>query len=316
MRAGDPSRDSGRKRRLVCAAMVLAAALPCSPVVAGPAVGSRQDFPGISPAGWGGGSVTTNPGTGGLFGAGDGFLLVSVPGPFPANLGVMGPTPDYIGNWTAAGVTQVRFWLNDVNAQDPLEIHFAIGNALLGNFWQCNTGFIPPPNQWAPFVVDLTDPSNFSFIGVGAAPFDSALMNVDRILVRHDRAPFSKQPDTVVGDFGIDGVLLTNGVAGVDAPGPATAFQPVRLAPPAPNPSRGAVLMRMESADSGPVRLQVVDAMGRVIRHADLPAGTAGSRTWSWDGVDDRGVPAAAGYYRVRAIGRAGGTSQPLLRLP
>lgn len=141
-------------------------------------------------------------------------------------------------------------------------------------------------------------------------------MNVDRILIRHDRAPYGQIPDAVVGDFGIDGVLLTDGVASVESPGRAAIGQPVRLAPPAPNPSRGTVMLRMDTADSGPVVLQVVDALGRVVRHAELPAGAAGSRTWSWDGVNDRGVAAAPGYYRVRAIGTHGGTSQPLLRLP
>ena len=316
MRLPDPHRAPSRVVPLASALCVMFAALGPGPASGAPTVGFREDFTGTSIAGWISGSVASNPGTGGLFGAGDGYLQVAVPGPFPANLGASAPTPEYAGNWTAAGVTQVRFWLNDVNAQDTLEVHFALGNAIGGNFWQCNTGFIPPPHQWAPFVVDLTAAANFSFIGVGGAPFDSALLNVDRILIRHDRAPYQKQPDTVVGDFGIDGVLLTNGVAGIDAALPVVVGVPVRLAPPAPNPSRGAVLLRMETADPGRVSIQVVDAMGRVIRHAGLPAGTAGARSWTWDGVDDRGVPAAAGYYRVRAIGDAGGTSQPLLRIP
>lgn len=284
---------------------------------AAPVVGFREDFSGIATNGWSSGALTSNPGSGGMYGAGDGYLLVSVPGPLPGNLGVTAPTPAYAGDWIAAGVTQVRFWLNDVNATNTLEIHFAVGNALLHNVWQYNVGFVPPPNQWGAFVVDLTAPGNFTrIIGTATAAYDTALMNVDRILIRHDRAPYGQIPDAIVGDFGIDGVLLTNGVASVESSRRTATGQPVRLAPPAPNPSRGAVMLRMDTADAGPVVIQVVDALGRVTRHGELPAGAAGSRAWNWDGMNDRGVAAAPGYYRVRAIGKNGGTSQPLLRLP
>jgi flagellar hook assembly protein FlgD len=71
----------------------------------------------------------------------------------------------------------------------------------------------------------------------------------------------------------------------------------------------------METSDDAPLRIQIVDVTGRVIRHADLPAAPRGTRTWTWDGTDDRGVVAAAGYYRARALGPSGGTSQPLVRV-
>jgi hypothetical protein len=316
MRVGDLPGSTRRNRAVSGALSAVVATAIAHQALATPTVGFHEEFAGVSTNGWVSGAQVSNPGTGGRFGAGDGYLLVSIPGPFPGNLGATAPTSDYVGDWTAAGVTQVRFWLNDVNAQDTLEVHFALGNSFLGNFWQCNTGFIPPPHDWAPFVVDLTVPANFSFIGAGTATFASALTSVDRILIRHDKAPYEKTPDTIIADFGIDGLLLTNGQVGVGGRGPIATGQPVRLAPPAPNPSRGAVQLRMDSADGGPVTVQVVDPLGRVIRHAALPAGAAGPRTWSWDGADDRGIAAAAGYYRVRAIGAAGGTSQPLVRIP
>jgi flagellar hook assembly protein FlgD len=34
-----------------------------------------------------------------------------------------------------------------------------------------------------------------------------------------------------------------------------------------------------------------------------------------WDGLDDRGARAQAGSYRVRAVGIAGGTSRPVVRI-
>jgi flagellar hook assembly protein FlgD len=58
-----------------------------------------------------------------------------------------------------------------------------------------------------------------------------------------------------------------------------------------------------------------VDVQGRVVRRAVLPAGSAGARTWAWDGRDQSGRKVAAGCYRVRAEGRSGGVSQSLVRL-
>ena len=67
--------------------------------------------------------------------------------------------PEYVGNWTAAGITKVRLWLNDVNVADPLEMHFSLGRAPAfpdaGNFWQYNVGFIPPSGQWNEFEITL-----------------------------------------------------------------------------------------------------------------------------------------------------------------
>jgi hypothetical protein len=283
-------------------------------VPANPTPGFHEEFNGTSLGGFGGGAVTSNPGTGGNSGAGDGYLQVST-GPAPANLGTMAATSDYTGDWTAAGVTQIRLWLNDVGNPDPLEIHVALGTGST-NFWQCNTGFIPPNGSWAPFTVDLTNPANFTQI-IGTGTFAAALHAVDKVLIRHDRAPYVQSPDPIAADFGIDGILLTNGsVDVIPGPSPPVMVRPVVLAPPAPNPARSDVELRIETSAPEPVHLQVLDALGRIVRHAELDAAAPGWRTWSWDGRDDRGVAQPPGLYRARAFGQGGGMSRPLVRLP
>jgi hypothetical protein len=168
---------------------------------------------------------------------------------------------------------------------------------------------------WASFVADLTALENFTQIGNVGGTFTAALQTVDRILVRHDKAPFVKAPETAVGDVGIDELQLIGGAARVEPPGSFSRTGPVRLAPPAPNPSRGALLFQLETTESAPVRILIVDVTGRVIRHAELPAASPGMRSWTWGGTDDRGMVAVAGYYRVRAMGPSGGTSQPMVRV-
>ena len=184
---------------------VLLLALLASSAIATPLVGFLENWPGTSLQGWAGGAELVNPGIGGAGGAGDGFLLVSTP--FPAHLGTNSFGPEYAGDWISGGVNKVHVWLNDVNGAEPLEIHFAIGNGF--NFWEYTVGFVPPYRGWKEFVVDLSSPLNFIRI-IGQGTFQAALQKVDRILLRHDKAPFVQSPDFIQGDFGIDRLLLTN----------------------------------------------------------------------------------------------------------
>jgi hypothetical protein len=264
-------------------------------------------------AGWGGGLGPTNPGTGGVLGAGDGFLEVAVP--TSHQLGSVALSAPYTGNWIAAGANKVRFYLEDTGDPNPLEIHLSIGNQ--SNFWQCNTGFVPASGVWTQFSVDLTQESNFTQI-IASPPgqtYTEALQNVTRVLVRHDNAPYTQSPDFIAGDFGLDEFeILHVDNTGVPLPGVSVAM-PVDLAPPYPNPSRGPVALSLLSHDASEIRLDVLDVTGRVVRRATLAAASPGSRLWTWDGRTDRGDVAPAGYYRVRAYSAAGGTSQPLVRL-
>lgn len=295
-----------------CLALLLVT-MAVSPDRAGsqPAVGFVETWPGTSTQGWSSQANNSNPGGGGTGGAVDGFLRVSTPGVVTHNLGTVSFNTEYAGNWTAAGITQVRLWLNDIEIDDPLEMHFAIGNQ--GNFWHYDIGFSPPHNQWAEFVVDLSSATNWARI-IGAGTFAQALQTVDRVHIRHDLPPFAQVPDPLDGEFGLDHLLLTNGIVGVPPGGPVVA-RPLRLAAPVPNPSRGPVSLALEVYDGGPVKLEVVDAAGRLVRRAELAAGGSTTRIWTWDGRDASGRSTPAGYYRVRATGPSGGMSRGLVRI-
>jgi len=311
--------DIARRATTGLCAWIVAAILCTAPAGAAPTLGFVEEWPPGTLSGWGGGSASyTNPGTGGKNGAGDGFLQVA--NPVAGKLGTMSSGAQYTGDWVAAGITQVRVWLNDVNAPDALEIHFALGRPPgtlgvtdPGNFWQYNVGFIPLSGQWREFVADLTTPANWTQI-IGSGTFTNALQTTSRVLLRHDLAPYVGGPDDVAGDFGIDHLLLSNGVVGV-GPGADPVGPAVALAAPWPNPSRGPVALAMTSPDGGAIHVQILDATGRLIRAAELPAGPAGARRWTWDGADGEGRAAAPGVYRVRAFGAAGGMSRPLVRV-
>jgi len=170
----------------------------------GPTAGFLETWPGNSLQGWGGGATYSNPGTGGAGGAGDGFLRVATLS--TGNLAATSSGTEYIGNWTAAGITGVRLWLNDVDEAQPLELHLVIGRAT--NFWLYNPGFIPSSQTWDEFTVDLSSASSFTRI-TGTGTFEEALQNVDRLQIRHDHEPFVQSPDPIQGDFGVDHLRLT-----------------------------------------------------------------------------------------------------------
>jgi len=170
-----------------------------------PSLPFKEPWPGNSVQGWNGGSTASNPGLGGV--EGDGFLLITQA--TSGKMGLKNQDDVYLGDWKAANITRVRFSLNDVNAADPLEIHFSIGT--FQNFWQYNPGFIPPFHSWGAFTVDLTDETKFTqIIGTSPLSFDEALRNVAVIHFRHDMPPFFQSPDNVSGDVGVDDLILDN----------------------------------------------------------------------------------------------------------
>ncbi|TVQ61874.1 MAG: hypothetical protein EA379_05940 [Phycisphaerales bacterium] len=170
--------------------------------------GYVEDFVGAGNLGGfsGGSSAYENPGTGGVGGVDDGFLLVR--NDSPNNFGAADFAGNFSGNWIANGVTGISFWLNDINNQDNPEIHFGLGIPFV-NFWQYNPGFTPGHNEWTQFTIDLSNPDESQWTRIiGDGSLVDALSDVQRILFRHDTAPFIQFPDLFEGEVGIDRILL------------------------------------------------------------------------------------------------------------
>jgi flagellar basal-body rod modification protein FlgD len=71
----------------------------------------------------------------------------------------------------------------------------------------------------------------------------------------------------------------------------------------------GNVEWSVEAADSRRVRLEVLDASGRVVRSLERPAAEA--RTFSWDGLGDLGAPVGSAAYTLRASTIPDDASEP-----
>lgn len=104
-------------------------------------------------------------------------------------------------------------------------------------------------------------------------------------------------------------VVINDSVSGVDLLVPPPLLH---LAPPSPNPARGAVRLGFELKEPGPVRLLVFDAQGRLVRgwESDLPAG---EHAVAWDLRTADGAHVAAGFYLVRLYAATGRREQRLV---
>ncbi len=192
-----------RKKIVVVRALVAGLMLPGA--AWGATFGFVDEFAGPGTNGWGGGTPTSNPGTGGVGGAGDGYLLLEQG--FAGFLGARSLNFNYQGDWTVAGIDKLTLYLNDVGDADPLEIHFLISDNPLSTTWQYNVGFSPPQGCWQKFTVDLSSGANWTRTR-GGASFEEVLAGVERVTIRHDLAPYIDFPDGLAGDFGVDRITL------------------------------------------------------------------------------------------------------------
>ncbi len=81
-----------------------------------------------------------------------------------------------------------------------------------------------------------------------------------------------------------------------------------------PNPFNPRTRIGFELTSAGPVRVQVLDLAGRVVRRlADGERREAGPLAFDWDGADDAGRAAAAGGYVVRVEAGGGGASRVVM---
>jgi hypothetical protein len=81
----------------------------------------------------------------------------------------------------------------------------------------------------------------------------------------------------------------------------------------APNPFNPRTEIRFAQAAAGPVRLEIFDARGRLVRTLLNEVRAAGSQSVVWNGGDDAGREVASGVYLVRLATASGTTTAKAL---
>ena len=87
------------------------------------------------------------------------------------------------------------------------------------------------------------------------------------------------------------------------------------IAPPRPNPSRGATTVDFELAEPGRVVLEVLDIHGRRVRRLADEWFPAGGHASTWRGDDDRGRALGSGVYFIRIQGIGFEASRRIVRI-
>jgi len=168
--------------------------------------GFTEDFNG-SPVGYGGGSFAGFETSGGVGGDDDGFMRLENAtldrfGAFASGQTELLGDGDLLGN----GVTGASFFLSELSVDDGTEMHVGVGIAQV-NFWLSVEGFDPAADTWSEFSVDFTDESDWIQI-IGSGTFEDAISGADRLLFRHDVAPFAQLPDPIAAEIGVDRITL------------------------------------------------------------------------------------------------------------
>jgi hypothetical protein len=81
---------------------------------------------------------------------------------------------------------------------------------------------------------------------------------------------------------------------------PSEAPRTVVLEKPVPNPSRGAIRVRLGLPREGPADVSVFDLAGRLVARVPIEPRSAGWHDLAWDGRDRNGRPVASGVYFLR----------------
>ena len=83
-----------------------------------------------------------------------------------------------------------------------------------------------------------------------------------------------------------------------------------------PNPARGRVELALRLPVPGPLRVEIFDVRGRLVRRLlDTPAAAAGPLSLGWDGHDERGAPVASGIFHAHVTTAAGELDRSFVRL-
>ncbi|MGQ0721154.1 MAG: FlgD immunoglobulin-like domain containing protein [Candidatus Eiseniibacteriota bacterium] len=162
--------------------------------------------------------------------------------------------------------------------------------------------------QGSIFVLDVTDPSDVSFVGEYTQPGFTP-----QFAVPSDEVVY-------VGDNSAGGrlVILPAHAAG-SATGAADVAVPAAsgnlLGAAWPNPFAASTTVPFTVRRTSVVNLSVFDVTGRLVRTLASGGFSAGEHVTSWDGQDGSGRPAAAGVYFVRLDAGEDAATRRIVRL-
>jgi hypothetical protein len=149
----------------------------------------------------------------------------------------------------------------------------------------------------------------------------SALGNLTTDLAPGDTVSLSFQNVPLAEGSVRDLFLFTNGVYTSNLPAGAHPTDPDRptrfaLRQNRPNPFFATTMIRFDLPEASPVRLEVFDLQGRLVRTLANRSFDAGSFSLAWDHKTDSGLPARPGIYLSRMIAGGFRAQNKMLLMP
>jgi hypothetical protein len=154
-------------------------------------------------AGWDGGITYTNVATGGPAGDGDRYFRAATTG---SHMGTRNDA-QWSGDYLAAGVSRLEMdFRNEGTTSLSMRVMFLAQG--FADSWTSTTAFVVPADgHWHHAVFEI-NPTDLTNVGSGLFPYESALANVTRLLIRHDPGSPSgpTQSVNVTASLGIDNI--------------------------------------------------------------------------------------------------------------
>lgn len=211
-------------RGILCCCLGMLPLLAGSPAGAISA-GQVDTFQAGTLQGWAGGAAPTNVATGGPGGADDRYLQIRAVG---GNLG-SDNSAQWAGDYLSAGVTSLRFELQNQGA-NPVALRITVfGTNLLTAFTSLDEVVLAPGSGWVSAEFALTESALVRTRGTVDDTLAETLADVARLLLRHDPDPLSppQEQNPVTAMLGIDnitavpepgsGLLVATGLAAIAA---------------------------------------------------------------------------------------------------
>lgn len=151
--------------------------------------------------------------------------------------------------------------------------------------------------------------------GGGAAGVQAGPFVLGGTAGQPDAGTLAAGPYSLTGGFWSGGFSLV-GVGDPGAPGPVVGPLEFRVFPVAPNPADARASVRFDLPEDAPVRLEIFDVQGRLVRTVFEGRLPAGSHEHSWDALGADGRRVNGGIYLVRLESAGRRVMRKLVLLP
>ncbi|MCW5941840.1 MAG: PEP-CTERM sorting domain-containing protein [Fimbriimonadaceae bacterium] len=166
-------------------------------------LGKLDTFQDGTVMGWSGGAAPTNIADGGPLGAGDRYLQITSDGGSGAGGKLATYNFNWSGDYTAAQVTGVEVWIQNLSATETLEMRAVILSG--ATRWTSNSPLVLAPGSgWTQHTFSLLE-SDITRV-LGSTSYTATMASVSRLMFRHDSGAPDAEGTAIAAQGGLDNI--------------------------------------------------------------------------------------------------------------